>query len=96
MALQARRALSHDVELAQHPAGRAAVAAREAALRGSPHINRDEVQHALSWARRRVPTPEGQPRDGAVAFQVVYLLGQVHVLGHGATPLGQRWDFIDS
>jgi hypothetical protein len=50
----------------------------------------EELQASLAWARRQIYVAGGE----AGAFEVHLLLGHLHVVINGATPVGSQWNFL--
>lgn len=92
---QRRRRL--DDTVVSHPVGRAVVDAVEAALAGGPPAATVlELQTALEWARRQVHVIgwHADPVQYRIAWTTHRLLGQLHVLANGATPVARPWNFV--
>jgi hypothetical protein len=51
----------------------------------------DELQASLAWARRQVYRAGGE----AGASEAHFLLGQLHLVIKGATPIGTQWNFLE-
>jgi hypothetical protein len=58
-------------------------------------LDLDELQRILDWSRRQIHvTGWGSDRTGYHVARVVgYLLGQLHLVANGATPVATPWDF---
>ena len=72
-------------ELAGHPSGALVLAAVDDALAGR-RGHGEELQQTLDWAR-------AYKAYYRVAHDVHYLLGQLHLIAYGATPIATPWNF---
>jgi hypothetical protein len=92
-----RRQLDQDV--LTHPLGRQVVNAVEEVLRSEAAITgMAQLQPALEWARRQVHVIgwEADPLQYRIALRARGLLGQLHLLAFGATPVAAPWNFAKS
>jgi hypothetical protein len=99
-ALGSWRRLRSDQAVAEHPDGRIVLAAVESTLEmrpepAGPALDLDELQRILGWARRQIHVIgwDGDRAEHHVAWVVRYLLGQLHIVANGATPVATPWNF---
>jgi hypothetical protein len=88
---------SHDADVAGHRCGRTVLAAIDCALaaKDQPDLELDELQATLDWARRQIHVIgwEADRAEYRVAWNMHRLLGQLHLVGNGATPIATPWNF---
>lgn len=89
--------LRPDDDVAAHPYGHAVLAMVDSTLatQDQPELELDELQAILDWARRQVHVLgwEADRSEYRVAWAVYRLLGQLHLIANGATPIGTPWNF---
>lgn len=58
-------------------------------------LSPDELQRILDWARRQIHVVgwRSDPSEYRVASVIHYLLGQLHLVTSGATPIATPWNF---
>ena len=85
-----------DPIVASHPAGRTVLDAVDSAL-VQPGATQDDpaLQAVLNWSRRQIHVVgwESDASEYRVAWVVLRLLGQLHLLSHGAPAVGKPWNF---
>lgn len=90
-----RRPFEPNLEL--HPQGGSVLRAVDDVLRdGTPSVEAADLQVALNWARRQIHVV-GWPADReqfGIAWNSHRLLGQLHLVAHGATPVARPWNFL--
>ena len=99
-ALQTWPLLPRDQAVAAHASGRVVLAAVDSAL-AAPDLavlELDELQSILAWARRQIHVVgwAADQREYRVAGPVRRLLGQLHLMIYGATPIATPWNFRPS
>ena len=94
------RRLRGDQAVAEHPGGRTVLAAVDSTLEMRPELaasalDLDELQRILDWARRQIHVTgwESDRAEHHVAWVVHHLLGQLHLVANGATPVATPWNF---
>jgi hypothetical protein len=96
-ALATWRRLRPDQEVTAHAFGQPVLAAVDSALAAQhqPVLDLDELQAILGWARRQIHVIgwEADRAEYRVAWDVYRLLGQLHLLAHGVTPIARPWNF---
>lgn len=97
-ALTTWRRLRHDAEVETHPHGRLVVAAIDQVV-GLPRpaaLDSNELQRVLDCARRQVHVVgwEVDRTEYRVAWVLLYLLGQLHLIDNGSPTIGSPWNFV--
>lgn len=99
-ALGSWRRLRRDQAVAGHPNAKIVLAAVDAILdpqaeAAVPALDTGELQRVLDWARWQIHVIgwEADRSDYYVAGVVHHLLGQLHLVASGATPIATPWNF---
>jgi len=63
--------------------------------RAAPALDLEELQRVLDWARQQIHVIgwDGDRAEHYAAWAVHYLLGQLHLVANGATPVATPWNF---
>ncbi|MDO5535713.1 MAG: hypothetical protein Q4F65_13820 [Propionibacteriaceae bacterium] len=84
--------------LCEHPVGADVLVIADRAVAGKPFAGSDlaSLEASLAWARHQLAREQGHadPADSRTAHALHGLLGHLHVLAHGAQPLGTVWHFV--
>ncbi len=83
-------------KLATGPAHLTLQAARQAADGNRSTLDPAELQSSLDWSRRQISVIgwEADRESYHAAWQSLRLLGQLHLLLHGAVPIATPWNFV--
>lgn len=96
-ALATWRRLRPAQDVAAHSCGQTVLATVDRALEAQhePIFDPDELQTILDWSRRQIYVVEWEAdrAEYRVAWDVYRLLGQLHLIANGATPIATPWDF---
>ena len=96
-ALATWRRLRPDKDVNIHHSGQRVLAAVDSALKGQhqPVLELDELQEILEWTRRQIHVIgwEADRAEYRVARDVYRLLGQLHLMANGVTPIATPWNF---
>jgi hypothetical protein len=99
-ALGTWRRLRNDQAAAEHPNRKIVLAAVDRTLesRAEPVLDLGELQRILDWARRQIHVIgwESDRSEYQVAGVDHYLLGQLHLVANGATPIATPWNFRET
>ncbi|MFC7359371.1 hypothetical protein [Nocardioides astragali] len=92
-----QRGRQFHIDVSSHPVGRGVIDAIEIALEGGALAGKvNDLQSALEWARRQIHVIGWQ--DDEVQYRAAWstyrLLGQLHLLTHGATRVATPWNFV--
>jgi len=85
--------------LARHPRGSVVLGmVHEARRSTSLAIDAEALQEILNWARRQVSVVgwENNRAEYVVASELLFLLGQVHLMVFGAPTINTPWNFVTS
>lgn len=83
--------------IAEHPKGKIVLGAVDNSLASAAAHDLDlaELQRILEWARRQIHVI-GWERDRSeygTAYVINHLLGQLHLMANGASPIATLWNF---